>query len=86
MYRRRRARIDREIEFPRAGNRGKTVGVVGASRIGRIVIERLRGMDLKVQVYDPYLDVAEAARLGVTPLALDELMRSSDIVTFSPAA
>ena len=84
MYRRRRARIDREIEFPQAGNRGKTVGVVGASRIGRIVIERLRGMDLHVQVYDPYLDAAEAARLGVTPLALDELMRSSDIVTLHP--
>lgn len=81
IYRRRRDRIDREVEFPHAGNRGKTIGIVGASRIGRIVIERLRGMDLHVQVYDPFLGDEEAARLGVHRTELDDLMSTSDIVT-----
>lgn len=84
MYGARQARIDRELEFPEAGNLEKTVGVVGASRIGRIVIERLGGLDLRVQVYDPYLSEMEAARLGVRRVALDELMRTSDIVTLHP--
>lgn len=84
LYRERRDRIDRELEFPDAGNRGKTVGVVGASRIGRIVIERLRGLEVQVQVYDPFLDEHEAARLGVRLSGLHELMRTSDVVTLHP--
>ncbi len=84
LYLSRRARIDREFEFPSAGNNGKTIGVVAASRIGRIVIERLRDFDLRVQVHDPYLSDIEARRLGVRLVDLDELMRTSDIVTLHP--
>ncbi|GAB3610952.1 hydroxyacid dehydrogenase [Humibacter ginsengiterrae] len=84
LYRTRRTRIDREREFPTAGNREKTVGIVGASRIGRIVIERLRSLDLHVQVYDPFLTDTEARRLGVRRVDLDELMLTSDIVTLHP--
>src|SRR5262249_20180787 len=39
-----------------AGNFGKRVGLVGASLVGRLLIERLRPFDLEVAVYDPYLD------------------------------
>ncbi|WP_243065108.1 hydroxyacid dehydrogenase [Humibacter sp. RRB41] len=84
LYRDRRAPIDRELEFPHAGNREKVVGVVAASRIGRIVIERLRDLDLRVQVYDPYLSATDAQRLGVQRVGLDELMRTSDVVTLHP--
>jgi len=84
LYRDRREFIDRELEFPTAGNVGKTIGVVGASRIGRIVIERLGDLDVDVLVYDPYLTPSDAARLGVTVVALTELMASSDIVTLHP--
>ncbi|HVX09124.1 hydroxyacid dehydrogenase [Humibacter sp.] len=84
LYRTTRSRIDRELEFPRAGNREKTIGVVAASRIGRMVIERLRDHDLRVQVYDPYLSSAEAQRLDVRRVELDELMRTSDVVTLHP--
>lgn len=84
MYSLRRSRIDRELEFPTAGNREKTVGIVGASRIGRIVIEMLRGLDVRVHVYDPYLTDVEARRLGIRRVGLDELMRTSDIVTLHP--
>ena len=83
-YRVRRAGIDREVEFPHAGNRAKTIGIVAASRIGRIVIERLGLMDLDLQVYDPYLTHGDAVRLGVRPVSLDELMATSDVVSLHP--
>ncbi len=63
------------------GNYRRTVGVVGASRIGRRVVELLRPFDLSVLVYDPYLSAADAAGLGVRAVGLDELARRSDVVT-----
>ena len=84
LYRERRQFIDRELEFPTAGNVDKTIGIVGASRIGRIVIERLGDLDVKVLVFDPYLAPAEAAGLGVQLVTLHELMASSDVVSLHP--
>ena len=84
VYRGQRVQIDREVRFPDAGNREKTIGIVGASRIGRIVIERLRELDLRVQVYDPFLSATEARRLRVRHVELAELMRTSDVVTLHP--
>ncbi|MFE9452332.1 hydroxyacid dehydrogenase [Streptomyces sp. NPDC006739] len=66
---------------PGVGNYGRRVGIVGASRIGRRLIELLRPHDLRPSLADPYVDAAEAARLGVPLLGLDELLRTSDIVT-----
>lgn len=62
-------------------NRGRRVGIVGASHTGRRLIELLRPFDLEVVVADPYLDAADAAALGVRRVELDELLRTSDIVT-----
>ncbi|MFH9662066.1 hydroxyacid dehydrogenase [Streptomyces sp. NPDC017248] len=63
------------------GNLGRRVGVVGASRIGRRLIELLRPFDLAVALADPYVDAPEAARLGVPLLPLDELLATSDTVS-----
>ncbi|WP_221351046.1 hydroxyacid dehydrogenase [Streptomyces beigongshangae] len=66
---------------PGIGNFGRRVGVVGASRVGRRLIDLLRPFDLRVGLADPYVGEAEAAALGVTLLPLDDLLRTSDIVT-----
>ncbi|MFF1724527.1 hydroxyacid dehydrogenase [Streptomyces sviceus] len=66
---------------PGIGNHGRRVGVIGASRIGRKVIELLRPFDLAVSLSDPYVDAAGAAELGVPLVGLDDLLRTSDIVT-----
>ncbi|MCF1597231.1 hydroxyacid dehydrogenase [Streptomyces muensis] len=66
---------------PGIGNHGRRVGVIGASRIGRRVIELLRPFDLRVSLFDPYVDEAGAAELGVCLLDLPELLRTSDVVT-----
>jgi phosphoglycerate dehydrogenase-like enzyme len=68
-------------EAPPLGNYRKVVGIVGASRIGRLVIERLRAFDLELLVHDPLLGPAEARRLGAEPLELDELLRRADVVS-----
>ncbi|MFF7896131.1 hydroxyacid dehydrogenase [Streptomyces sp. NPDC007907] len=67
--------------IPGIGNHGRRVGVIGASRIGRRVLELLRPFDLRPVLTDPYVDERGAAALGVPLLPLDELLRTSAIVT-----
>ena len=82
---RERVRTERAFpgwEFvPGIGNNGRRVGVVGASRTGRRLLDLLRPFDLRVSLTDPYVDQAGATALGVPLLALDDLLRGSDIVT-----
>ncbi|WP_327244797.1 hydroxyacid dehydrogenase [Streptomyces sp. NBC_01320] len=68
-------------ELAGSGNYRRTVGIIGASRIGRRVIELLHPFDLDVLLYDPYVDAAEEARLGVRLAALDELCAHSSVVS-----
>ncbi|MET9553298.1 hydroxyacid dehydrogenase [Streptomyces sp. NPDC006645] len=76
-----RARHDWHQELGRAGNYRRVVGIVGASRIGRRVIELLRPFDLDVLLYDPYVDAAQARALGVEPVPLDELCERAQVVS-----
>jgi phosphoglycerate dehydrogenase-like enzyme len=81
LYRSRRDAIDREREYPTAGNYRKTVGLVGASRIGKHVARLLQPFQLDVMVYDPYLGADEARALGVNRASLETLMSGSDVVS-----
>ncbi|MEU2022792.1 hydroxyacid dehydrogenase [Streptomyces sp. NPDC016469] len=81
VYRAVRAGHDWRAELDGAGNYRRTVGIVGASRIGRRVIELLRPFDLAVLLYDPFVTAAEAALLGVEQVALDELCARADVVS-----
>lgn len=65
----------------RSGLYGATVGVIGASRIGRLVLDRLRDTGARRLVADPYLPAADATALGAEPVDLDELCRRSAFVT-----
>ncbi|MEU8569276.1 hydroxyacid dehydrogenase [Streptomyces pathocidini] len=60
---------------------GATVGVIGASRTGRLVIGMLAAYRTRILVHDPYLGADEARELGVETVGLDELCRAADIVT-----
>ncbi|WP_157534446.1 hydroxyacid dehydrogenase [Microbacterium sp. Leaf320] len=71
---------------PRIGNFGKRIGLVGASTIGRRVIDLLQPFDLEVVVADPYLSDADASLLGVQRVSLEELARSSDVVSLHAPA
>jgi D-3-phosphoglycerate dehydrogenase / 2-oxoglutarate reductase len=58
-----------------------TVGVVGFGRIGREVACRLKSFKCKVLVFDPVADAAVVRAAGLAPASLDELLRTSDLVT-----
>ena len=60
---------------------GKTVGIVGLGRIGVLVAQRLAAFDVSLIAYDPYIQPGRAAHLGVRLVALDELLRESDLIT-----
>ncbi|MFJ8559765.1 hydroxyacid dehydrogenase [Streptomyces microflavus] len=80
-YRQLRAPHDWRAELEGHGNYRRCVGIVGASRIGRRVIELLRPFDLDVLLFDPYVDTGAAARLGAVKVGLDELCARSRVVS-----
>lgn len=63
------------------GANGLRVGIVGASKIGRLVIERLASLDVELALSDPFVDQATADALGVALMDLDDLCAWSHIVT-----
>jgi len=63
------------------GNYRRTVGIIGASRIGRRVIDLLKPFDYQVLLSDPTIDADQARGMDVQKVELDDLMRRSDIVS-----
>ncbi|MEV8267826.1 hydroxyacid dehydrogenase [Microbacterium sp. NPDC076911] len=59
---------------------GTRIGVVGASRVGRIYIAYLRALGAEVLVHDPYLSAADAEALGVCAAPLDDLFATCRLV------
>ncbi len=76
----------RDFNFSLAGMtgfdlHGKTVGVIGTGRIGRVFIDICRGFGMKVLAYDKFpakdLDNGDTVRYA----ELDELFENSDIIS-----
>ena len=64
-----------------------TVGVVGASHVGREVIRLLKPYNCKVNLYDPLISDFEIEALGVTIVRdLNELIKTSDVLTLHAPA
>lgn len=61
--------------------RGKTLGVIGAGRIGWEVAERCRAFGMDVIVYDPYLPAHRVEDLRPHLVTLDQLIASADVVS-----
>ena len=61
---------------------GKTLGVVGLGRIGRLVAERAKGLRMNVVAFDPFITEGRYRELGVERAeTLDDLYATSDFVT-----
>jgi D-3-phosphoglycerate dehydrogenase len=71
----------RRSRFAGSELRGKTLGLVGAGRIGGEVVKRARGFGMRVVVHDPYLSEERATRLGVSQATLGEVLERADVVS-----
>ncbi len=60
---------------------GRTLGVIGIGKIGRVVAQKALAFGMKVVGFDPYLSRSVAATIGIPLLSLDELLRQADIVS-----
>jgi phosphoglycerate dehydrogenase-like enzyme len=68
-------------EAPDVGNYRKTIGIVGASHVGRLVMQYLKSYDFRVLLYDPYITTLGAREMGVHKSGLAELLAGSDVVS-----
>ncbi len=60
---------------------GKKFGVIGAGKIGRLVIERALALKMQVLVCDPYLTTEAIQQLGGEQVELLELLQNSDFIS-----
>lgn len=63
------------------GNCGPTIGIVGASRTGRHLMNLLSHFDMTVLLADPYVDAAGLSDANVRLVDRDELAASADVVS-----
>jgi D-lactate dehydrogenase len=60
---------------------GKTVGVIGTGKIGRIVAQIFRGFEANVIAYDPFPATEWAQARGIVYAGRDSVLEKSDILT-----
>jgi D-3-phosphoglycerate dehydrogenase len=57
------------------------VGIIGLGQIGFEVAKRLQAFGVELLILDPYADTSKVKELGGNLVELDELLKSSDIIT-----
>jgi phosphoglycerate dehydrogenase-like enzyme len=72
--------------WPSRELRHKTVGLIGASQVGRHLIRLLQPFEVNLLLYDPFVTAQQATELGAKKVELDSLLRQADIVTLHAPA
>ncbi|MEZ4522552.1 MAG: phosphoglycerate dehydrogenase [Thermomicrobiales bacterium] len=62
--------------------RGKTVGIVGLGRVGRVVAERLQAFGCHVIAHDPYVSADIFRENDVERVSYLELLGTSDVISY----
>jgi D-3-phosphoglycerate dehydrogenase len=60
---------------------GKTLGIVGLGRIGRVVASRARAFGMNIVAYDPFVAPDQARDLELEIVPLDEVFARADFLT-----
>ena len=76
----RAGRWPERLDLMGTGLTGRTLGVIGAGRIGKELLRMAKVFDLKLLAADPYAETLELQYIGARHVALQELMRESDFV------
>ena len=61
--------------------RGKTLGIIGLGRIGRVVASRAQGFEMKVIAHDPFVSPEQARELDIELLPLEHVFERADFLT-----
>lgn len=61
--------------------RGKTLGIVGLGRIGRVVASRAQGFEMKILAYDPFISPEQARDLELETASLEDVLSRADFLT-----
>ena len=70
------------VPGPAGALHGETVGIVGFGNIGRAFARRVAALEMQVIAYDPYVDEAQFAALGVERVhSLGELAARADYIS-----
>ncbi len=77
-------RWDERMDHMGMGLTGRTLGVVGAGRIGKELLRMARTFDLRLLACDPYVDAVELGYLGARKVDLPTLLRESDFIVAIP--
>lgn len=75
----------RRSEFSGQQLLGKTLGIIGFGRIGRLVAHRAQAFGMTILAYDPYVSEEVGRELGVTLVELEDLLHQSDYITLHTA-
>lgn len=80
-------RIEHEHSFSLENLRGfdlagKTIGIIGTGRIGKLVAQRARAFDMNILACDIYPDTQFAQKVGCTYLPFKAILPQADILTF----
>ncbi len=68
-----------------AGVYGIKVGVIGAGMVGSGVLQMLKNYQVETYCCDPHLSAERARELGTTPMGMDEIFRTCDVVSLHAA-
>jgi len=60
---------------------GKTLGLLGAGRIGAEVAIRCKAFEMRVIAFDPYLPEKRADEIGVDLVSLEEVVTQGDVIS-----
>jgi D-3-phosphoglycerate dehydrogenase len=61
--------------------RGKTLGIVGLGRIGKVVAARARGFEMRVVAFDPFISQEQARELEIELATLEDVCARADFLT-----
>jgi len=75
----------RKIWSPIFQIKGKTLGIIGLGRIGRLIVPKAKGFGLRVIAFDPYLPSNVFKELDVESVTFDKLLSQSDFITVNAA-
>jgi phosphoglycerate dehydrogenase-like enzyme len=64
---------------------GREIAMIGFGRIGRALVDLLRGFDLRWLVYDPYVSRSVARRYPVRLVELPELLKQGQLLVLTAA-